>query len=112
MFFRLAGPSRLHAIATFSACWTTSGAGGSLPDLIAIAGDPARVVTIADMAAASYGVHLSSGVSDALAVHGLAAAGHSRQSGPALDSCRGDVPLDRLLAFNSPDWQRTRPPVT
>ncbi|MFG2004885.1 NADP-dependent oxidoreductase [Spirillospora sp. NPDC048911] len=58
-------------------------AGGALPDLIAIAGDPARVVTIApDLTAASLGVHLSHGVpagdtaaavgaADPLAVHGL-----------------------------------------
>ncbi|WP_327000090.1 NADP-dependent oxidoreductase [Dactylosporangium sp. NBC_01737] len=56
---------------------------GALPDLIAVAGDPGRVVTIADFAAASHGVHLShsapaddsgttAGASaDALAVHGL-----------------------------------------
>ncbi|MFI7614720.1 NADP-dependent oxidoreductase [Nonomuraea terrae] len=34
-------------------------AGGALPDLIAIAGDPSRVVTIADFAAAAHGVHMS-----------------------------------------------------
>ncbi|GAA3453855.1 NADP-dependent oxidoreductase [Dactylosporangium matsuzakiense] len=45
--------------------------GGALPDLIAIAGDPAKVVTIADFAAAEHGVHMSSGFSDPLAVHGL-----------------------------------------
>ncbi|MEV8634223.1 NADP-dependent oxidoreductase [Streptosporangium sp. NPDC051023] len=58
-------------------------AGGALPDLIAIAGNPARVVTIApDLIAAALGVHLSHGVptadtatavgtADPLAVHGL-----------------------------------------
>jgi NADPH:quinone reductase-like Zn-dependent oxidoreductase len=58
-------------------------AGGSLPDLIAIAGgDPARVVTIIDFTAAAHGVHLSYGApvdetgatlgaADPLAVHGL-----------------------------------------
>ncbi|WP_236796215.1 NADP-dependent oxidoreductase [Amycolatopsis sp. GM8] len=57
-------------------------AGGSLPDLVAIAGDPARVVTIADVGAASHGVHLSHGApsdgegsavghADPVAVHGL-----------------------------------------
>ncbi|MER6812558.1 NADP-dependent oxidoreductase [Spirillospora sp. NPDC000708] len=59
-------------------------AGGALPDLVAIAGDPARVVTIApDRTAASHGVHLSHGApvdetgtalgvgADPLAVHGL-----------------------------------------
>lgn len=59
-------------------------AGGSLTDLVDIAGDPAHVVTIADLGAAAHGVHLSVGVpvdkegaplragADALAVHGLA----------------------------------------
>ncbi|NKZ05241.1 zinc-binding dehydrogenase [Actinomadura latina] len=58
-------------------------AGGALPDLIAIAGDPARVVTIADFGAAAHGAHMSHGVpageaagalgasADAQAVHGL-----------------------------------------
>ncbi|GAA0959292.1 NADP-dependent oxidoreductase [Kribbella koreensis] len=58
-------------------------AGGSLPDLIAIAGDAARVVTIADFDAAAHGVHMShsapaeeTGASlgagaDSLAFHGL-----------------------------------------
>ncbi|MFB7271986.1 NADP-dependent oxidoreductase [Streptomyces sp. NPDC056244] len=61
-------------------------AGGALPDLIAIAGDPARVVTIADFTAAAHGVHMSHGApaddtgaavgapADPLAVHGLAIA--------------------------------------
>ena len=61
-------------------------AGGSLPELIAIAGDPARVVTIADLTAAAHGVHMSHGApagetgaavgagADPLALHGLAIA--------------------------------------
>ncbi|MEK8171774.1 zinc-binding dehydrogenase [Streptomyces sp. M19] len=61
-------------------------AGGALPDLVALAGDPARVVTIApDFTAAAHGVHLSHGApadetgavlgsADPLAVHGLATA--------------------------------------
>jgi NADPH:quinone reductase-like Zn-dependent oxidoreductase len=58
-------------------------AGGALPDLVAIAGDPARVVTIApDTTAAALGVHLSHGApgdalgtsADPVAVHGLSAA--------------------------------------
>ncbi|MFI5842687.1 NADP-dependent oxidoreductase [Catenuloplanes sp. NPDC051500] len=59
-------------------------AGGALPDLIAIAGDPARVITIADLTAAAHGVHLSSGATDPLAAHaldlavGLAAEGRLR----------------------------------
>ncbi|WP_286346228.1 NADP-dependent oxidoreductase [Frondihabitans sucicola] len=49
-------------------------AGGDLPDLVAIAGDADRVVTIADLGSAAHGVHLSSGMTDALAVSALAAA--------------------------------------
>ncbi|WP_066367109.1 NADP-dependent oxidoreductase [Herbidospora mongoliensis] len=40
-------------------------AGGALPDLIAVAGDPARVVTIADFTAKAHGVHMSHGAPDA-----------------------------------------------
>lgn len=59
-------------------------AGGALPDLVALAGDPARVVTIADLDAAAHGVHLSHGApadltgastvpgADPLAIRGLA----------------------------------------
>jgi NADPH:quinone reductase-like Zn-dependent oxidoreductase len=36
-------------------------AGGALPDLITLAGDPARVVTIADFTAGAHGVHMSHG---------------------------------------------------
>jgi NADPH:quinone reductase-like Zn-dependent oxidoreductase len=57
-------------------------AGGALPDLIAIVGDPAKVVTIADFDAAAHGVHMSHsapdeeaaaslGGADLIAVHGL-----------------------------------------
>ncbi|WP_461034051.1 zinc-binding dehydrogenase, partial [Streptomyces mayteni] len=61
-------------------------AGGALPELIGIAGDTARVVTVADLGAAAHGVHLSHGApvkemdgeavgeADPLAVHGLRAA--------------------------------------
>jgi NADPH:quinone reductase-like Zn-dependent oxidoreductase len=56
-----------------------------LEQLVAIAGDPSRVVTIADFEAARYGVHMSHsapadetgevvGAADQLAVHGLAEA--------------------------------------
>jgi NADPH:quinone reductase-like Zn-dependent oxidoreductase len=67
-------------------------AGGALPDLIAIAGDPARVVTIADFAAAAHGVHMSHGApadatgtamgaADPLALHGLAIATELAEQG-------------------------------
>ncbi|MCD0444048.1 NADP-dependent oxidoreductase [Glycomyces sp. A-F 0318] len=56
---------------------------GALPDLIAIAGDPSRVVTIADFEAPAHGVHLSHSAptddegrpllpgADPMALHGL-----------------------------------------
>lgn len=55
-------------------------AGGALPDLIAIAGDPARVVTIADFTATEHGVHLSHGAPSGEGPRGVAAdpvAGHA-----------------------------------
>ncbi|WP_433222059.1 NADP-dependent oxidoreductase [Dactylosporangium sp. CS-047395] len=59
-------PDRVRGVDAVFDC-----AGGALPDLIAIAGDPSRVVTIADLTAADHGVHLSSGLSDPLAAHAL-----------------------------------------
>lgn len=53
-------------------------AGKDLPQLVAIAGDPARVVTIADLAGHEHGVHLSHTApmagADTPAPHGLAIA--------------------------------------
>jgi len=65
---------RVRALAPVGVNSVIDCAGGSLSDLVEIAGDPSRVVTIADMTAAAHGVHLSSGVTDALAVQGLTAA--------------------------------------
>jgi NADPH:quinone reductase-like Zn-dependent oxidoreductase len=76
---------RVRALAPAGVDAVLDCAGGALPDLIAIAGDPARVVTIADLTAAAHGVHLSHGVpvdetgavvgdTDPMAVHGLATA--------------------------------------
>jgi NADPH:quinone reductase-like Zn-dependent oxidoreductase len=80
-------PERIRALAPGGVDAVFDCAGGALPDLIAIAGDPARVVTIApDFAAAGLGVHLSHGAptgdtgevlgtdADPEAVHGLAIA--------------------------------------
>ena len=76
-------PERVHRLAPDGVDAVFDCAGGALPDLIAIAGDAARVVTIADFAAAAHGVHLSHGApadrtgkavgagADPLAVHGL-----------------------------------------
>ncbi|MDP9793806.1 NADPH:quinone reductase-like Zn-dependent oxidoreductase [Catenuloplanes nepalensis] len=76
-------PDRVRRIAPAGVDAVVDCAGGALPDLIAIAGDPARVVTIADFTAAAHGVHMSHGApadetgqalgagADPLAVHGL-----------------------------------------
>jgi NADPH:quinone reductase and related Zn-dependent oxidoreductases len=71
---------RIRALAPGGIDAVVDCAGGALPDLIAAAGGPARVVTIADPAAAVHGVHMSHGApegegigaADPLAVHGLA----------------------------------------
>ncbi|MGJ6968577.1 NADP-dependent oxidoreductase [Streptosporangium sp. G11] len=77
---------RIRALAPAGVDAVFDCAGGALPDLIAIAGDTARVVTIADLTAAAHGVHMSHGApadatgaavgasADPLAVHGLAIA--------------------------------------
>lgn len=75
---------RVHVLAPSGVDAVVDCAGGTLPDLIAIAGDPARVVTIApDFTAAALGVHMSHGApadetgaavgaaADPLALHGL-----------------------------------------
>jgi NADPH:quinone reductase-like Zn-dependent oxidoreductase len=85
-------------------------AGGVLPELIAIAGDTARVVTIADFTAADHGVHMSHGApaddtAAALGARGRPACGarprhrdHARRRGPAAGADRGDVPTRRAPA--------------
>lgn len=74
---------RIHALAPNGVDTVIDCAGGALSDLIAITGNPARVVTIADTDAAAHGVHLSHGSptidagsteqphADPLAYHGL-----------------------------------------
>ncbi|MFF3751497.1 NADP-dependent oxidoreductase [Streptomyces sp. NPDC002018] len=73
---------RIRALAPAGVDAVFDCAGGALPDLVAIAGDPARVVTIADVTAAAHGVHMSHGApaddtgaavgaADPLALHGL-----------------------------------------
>nr|WP_062332537.1 NADP-dependent oxidoreductase [Herbidospora sakaeratensis] len=73
-------------------------AGGALPDLVAIAGDPARVVTIADFAAREHGVHLSSGATDPLAWHGLAVAAALADEGRLRVPVAAAFPLDEVAA--------------
>lgn len=72
---------RVRALAPSGVDAVLDCAGGALPALVEIAGDPSRVVTIADLGAADLGVHLSHTTSglpgsppDPEAVHGLAAA--------------------------------------
>lgn len=71
---------RVRALGRVDAVFDCSG--GALPDLVAIAGDPGRVVTIADFHAAEHGVHMSHsapgdepdasiGSADPIAVHAL-----------------------------------------
>ena len=74
-------------------------AGGALPDLIAIAGDAARVVTIADFAAAAHGVHLS---------HGAPAERRARPCGPVPTRWRCTASRSRS---RSPKQGRLRVPV-
>ncbi|WP_020666108.1 NADP-dependent oxidoreductase [Amycolatopsis nigrescens] len=74
---------RIRALAPSGVDGVVDCAGGTLPELVAIAGDPTRVVTLADVtAAAEHGVHLSHGApagetgaavgaADPLALHGL-----------------------------------------
>jgi len=73
-------PHRVHALAPSGVDAVVDCAGGALPDLVTIAGDARRVVTIApDFTAAAHGVHLSHSApagevgtsADPLAVHGL-----------------------------------------
>jgi NADPH:quinone reductase-like Zn-dependent oxidoreductase len=74
---------RVRALASAGVDAVFDCAGGALPDLVTIAGDAARVVTIADFTAAAHGVHMSHGApadetgaavgaaADPLALHGL-----------------------------------------
>ncbi|MET7418897.1 NADP-dependent oxidoreductase [Dactylosporangium sp. NPDC005555] len=81
-------------------------AGGALPDLIAIAGDPGRVVTIADLGAAAHGVHLSHGApagagdttADRLAVHALPIAADLAGQGRLRIPVAAAFPLDEVAA--------------
>jgi NADPH:quinone reductase-like Zn-dependent oxidoreductase len=76
-------------------------AGGSLPDLIAIAGDRSRVVTIADLNAAAHGVHLSSGATDTLAAHALDIAVHLAAEGRLRIPVAAEFPLAAAAAAHT-----------
>ena len=74
---------------------------GSLPDLIDLAGSAARVVTVADLNAAAYGVHLShSGGpgADPQAVEGLAVAAALAVQGRFTVPIAGVFPLADAIA--------------
>ncbi|SFJ32107.1 NADP-dependent oxidoreductase [Amycolatopsis sacchari] len=81
-------------------------AGGALPELVKIAGSPDRVVTIADMTAASHGVHLSHGTpeaeaggnADPLAVHGLDLAVELAAQGKLRVPVAAAFPLEEVAA--------------
>jgi NADPH:quinone reductase-like Zn-dependent oxidoreductase len=81
-------------------------ASGALPDLITIAGDPSRVVTIADFTAAAHGVHMSHSApaadvgsgADALAVHGLAIAVGLAGEGRLRVPVAAEFPLTEVAA--------------
>jgi NADPH:quinone reductase-like Zn-dependent oxidoreductase len=85
-------------------------AGGALPDLIAVAADAARVVTIADLTAATHGVHLSHGAlsdkadaaigagGDSLALHGLGVAVELAEQGRLRVRVAASFPLAEAAA--------------
>jgi NADPH:quinone reductase-like Zn-dependent oxidoreductase len=85
-------------------------AAGALPDLIVIAGDPTRVVTIADLTAAAHGVHLSHGApadktgaavgagADPLALHGLGIAVELAEQGRLRAPVAAAFPLAEAAA--------------
>ncbi|WP_305783271.1 NADP-dependent oxidoreductase [Symbioplanes lichenis] len=87
-------PDRVRALSPAGVDAVIDCAGGALPDLIAIAGDPSRVVTIADLTAADHGVHLSRGP---LAEHAL-----SDPAVPGLDlHVAAEFPLGRASAAHA-----------
>ncbi|WP_424189576.1 NADP-dependent oxidoreductase [Actinokineospora sp. G85] len=78
-------------------------AGGALPDLVAVAGDPGRVVTIADFTAADHGVHMSHtapGVpgADPVAAHGLTIAVELADRGELRVPVAAEFPLAEVAA--------------
>ncbi|MEU8111363.1 NADP-dependent oxidoreductase [Micromonospora sp. NPDC048947] len=103
-------PDRIRRLAPDGVDAVFDCAGGALPDLIAIAGDTERVVTIADFAAAAHEVHLSHGApadrtgkavgsgADVLAVHGLDIAVRLAKSGRLHIPIAATFPLTEAAA--------------
>ncbi|MFE3174487.1 NADP-dependent oxidoreductase [Amycolatopsis sp. NPDC059090] len=94
------GPGLVDRVGSVDAVFDC--AGGALPDLIKIAGDPARVVTITDAAAPQHGVHFSHSAAipgaDPLAVHGLAAAVKLAEEGRLKIPVAATFPLSEAAA--------------
>ncbi|MDT7797172.1 MAG: hypothetical protein QOI78_605 [Actinomycetota bacterium] len=94
---------RVRALAPSGVDAVVDCAGGALPDLVAVAGDPARVVTLADFTAAAHGVHFSHGApatpgADPLALHGLAIAVTLADEGRLRIPVAAAFPLDEVAA--------------
>ncbi|MCX5068308.1 NADP-dependent oxidoreductase [Micromonospora lupini] len=114
-------PARIRGLAPDGVDAVFDCAGGALPDLIAIAGDAARVVTIADFAAAAHGVHLSHGApadrtgkavgsgADPLAVHGLDIAVGLAESGRLHIPVAATFPLTEAAAAHELSEARHAP---
>ncbi|WP_336156968.1 NADP-dependent oxidoreductase [Amycolatopsis sp. VC5-11] len=94
------GPGLVDRVGSVDAVFDC--AGGALPDLIEIAGDPARVVTITDTTAPQHGVHFSHGAAlpgaDPLAVHGLAPAVEIAEGGQLRIPVAATFPLSEAAA--------------
>ncbi|WP_026197543.1 NADP-dependent oxidoreductase [Sciscionella marina] len=103
---------RVRALAPSGVDAVIDCAGGALPDLVTIVGDAERVVTIADLDAAAYGVHLSHGApndaptdgtgattvphADPLALHGLTTAVTLADKGLLRVPVAAAFPLDQV----------------
>ncbi|NLU74037.1 NADP-dependent oxidoreductase [Streptomyces sp. HNM0575] len=99
---------RIRALAPSGVDAVFDCAGGVLPDLVAIAGDPARVVTVADITAAAHGVHMSHtapgasvGPPDPPAAHGLAIAVELAEQGRLRIPVAGAFPLAEVAAAHA-----------
>ncbi|GAA0512628.1 oxidoreductase [Paractinoplanes deccanensis] len=114
-------PARVRDLAPQGIDAVVDCAGGALPDLIAVAGDAARVVTIADFDAAAHGVHMSHGApagpsgrpvaggADPLAVHGLADAVRLAESGRLRIPVAATFPLNEVAAAHELSESRHAP---
>lgn len=99
---------RVRAIAPSGVDAVFDCAGGALPALVTIAGDPARVVTVADLGAAAHGVHMSHttpgidvGPPDPSAMHGLPIAVELAGQGRLRIPVAGVFPLAEVAAAHT-----------